>query len=111
MSKMAPGEWNAAEEMIRVLASHGATFDGGSLARREEIAQDWADYDFSAAQADAWMDAGYWDASTAAEAREAGYTPATTLAYPEGHRLAKSGMDPIYAACNGDISITDLAGE
>ena len=101
----------ALTDLIATLAAHGAMFDGGSDASRADIAADWDDHDFHAAQAARWMDAGYWDAGTAAEARDAGYTPRTALAYPAGHKLAKSGMDPIYAACNGDIALAKLVAE
>jgi len=99
---------NDLDDMIRALASHGAMFDGGSEASRRDIAEDWADHDFTAAQADRWMDAGYWDAATAAEARDMGYTPDTCLAYPADSASDWSGMEPIYAACNNDIALAKL---
>jgi hypothetical protein len=87
------------------LASLGATYDGGSERSRGEIAVEWEGYFGERVRlAESYMDAGCWDAMTAHLFREAGITP---------DRLEDVGSilghdDPVYAACNGDLSVSKV---
>lgn len=63
------------DDVCRVLARYGYSFDGGSEAARTEIAQEWRDHGFSAAEVDEWCEYGCWDPETAAELRDDGYPP------------------------------------
>jgi hypothetical protein len=95
-------------EIETILCSAGAMFDGGSDQSRAEIAEDWADHDFSAREVSVWIDAGCWDAGTAAELRGAGFRPGCDkLAYRPGEEI--SGMDAMYAFCNSDTSLKKLS--
>jgi hypothetical protein len=92
----------------KVLCSAGAMFDGGSDSRREEIAEDWADHDFDADDVATWVEAGCWDAGTAAELRDAGFRPGVDeLAYKPGFEC--ESMDAMYAFCNADVSLKKVS--
>lgn len=94
-------------EIEKVLCSAGAMFDGGSDVSRTEIAEDWADHDFDADEVGEWVAAGCWDASTAAELREAKFRPGVDeLAYKPG--FERDDMDAMYAFCNADVSLKKL---
>jgi hypothetical protein len=101
--------------MVAVLESYGPRFIGNDVA---EMAQDWIDYGFSPAEADSWCEIGVWNPATAAAFRDAGLSPdevrfaAERLIEAErtewtdenwGYSRYTDG-DPIYAACNYDIS-------
>ena len=100
-------EWRFAEtmnEIETVLCSAGEMFDGGNDRRRAEIASDWSDHDFDADEVSSWVEAGCWDASTAAELRDAGFRPGVDeLEYKPG--MERDGMDAMYAFCNGDTTL------
>lgn len=61
-----------ASEIAAVLMSYGDRFAGNNP---EGVAQDWADNDFDADGVAEWCEIGVWDASTAAQLRDAGLTP------------------------------------
>lgn len=93
-----------------MLLRHGDMFTGNSV---EDEAEGWADNGFDADSADPWCEIGVWDAATAAELRDAGLTPEQVKAAAES--LTEGLEDPaeeytngcpIYAACNGDISVS-----
>ena len=94
--------------MTTVLNSHGSKFSGTNVA---DEAQEWLDHNFTPATADGWCEIGVWDAATAAEFREAGLTPAEVESAAESlieglddPSEEYTDGDPIYAACNGDIT-------
>lgn len=88
------------------LIRRGDFFHGGRL---DQVAADWADV-FSASDAAAWMDVGFWDASAAESMRDAAYTPEKALELSDAQRdagISYSSGDLIYALCNGDASSDD----
>lgn len=98
---------NEIAEIADVLRDHGAMFDGGSDVSRLEIAEEWHDHDFSADEVETWCMADCWDAATAAELRDAGFTPdSDTLDYRRGRE--RDDLTPMYALCNGDRRLDDL---
>lgn len=97
--------------MQAMLLGHGDKFSGNHV---EDQAENWIDHDFDAGEADGWCEIGVWDAATAASFRDAGLTPKKVRDASESltEGLDDPG-DPIYAACNGDISpqvIIEAAG-
>jgi hypothetical protein len=105
VERLAQDAYDAIElaEVTAVLLSHGEMFHGGTPA---DIAQDWIDHDFDADEVDSWCEVGCWDASTAAEFRDAGLSPrqakeaADKLDDQEDERPT---YDAIYRACNADL--------
>jgi hypothetical protein len=104
----------ALRAMVAVLQSHGERFAGNNPA---DEAQDWLDHGFSAAQAEGWCEAGFWDAATAAAMRDAGVTAQDAAKAAEamieeigdGEAGEKyTDGDPIYAACNNDLSPDEI---
>ncbi len=95
------------ETILEVLTAAGETFSGGPSAVAG-IAEDWADHDFDVDQVQQWVDAGCWDASTAAELRQAGFRPGKDeLAYRPN--CERDDMDAMYALCNADVSLEKVA--
>jgi len=93
------------DDLIAALTSAGDTFTGG---RVEDIADEWADCFIDLADAILWINAGYWDAGSAATLAEYGAEPGD-VKYVEGREKDHGyGVDPIYAYCNGDCTIDDL---
>lgn len=99
-------------EMSYMLDGYGERFAGNNV---DEVAQDWLDNDFSASEAGEWCDVGFWDASTAAQIRDAGISATEAKAAAEA--LAGEYEDasdeftdgcPIYSVCNRDTSINVL---
>ena len=95
-------------DMADLLCRHGDRFAGTDA---EEVAQDWLDHDFTAGTAEKWCDIGVWDAATATAFRDSGHSPEQIEAASESltEDLDDPGVvytdgDPIYAACNGDLS-------
>lgn len=81
---------------------------GGS--RVDDIAEDWSDHGFTSAQVQKWCDAGCWEPSSAAELRDAGFSPGVDhMDYVEGCEL--EGMDAMYAFCNDNITLDLLIWE
>jgi hypothetical protein len=95
-------EDDAHREMAEMLERHGDLFTGNCL---EDEAASWEENGFSVEEADRWCSVGFWDASTAAEFRDAGVTPEQVAEAAE--RIASDG-DPIYSACNGDMPVSVL---
>lgn len=99
-------------DIAEILTGHGDRFSGNDA---EEVAQEWADYDFSASTVDDWCEIGCWNPATAAELRDAGLTPRQVNdtaermidEYEEPSEEFTDG-DPIYAACNNDISVARI---
>jgi hypothetical protein len=86
------------------LLAAGETFHGG---RVDEIAQDWEDHGFTDDNIGGWIAVGCWDASSAAELREAGFrTDRDELRYAPGAEI--EGMDAMYAFCNCDRRLDQL---
>lgn len=96
--------------MIRVVHAAGERFHGNSAV---DIARDWIDNDFDAESAEQWMDAGFWNPSTAAACRDSGMEPsdaedaAAWLIERDGAEAYTDGS-PIYAACNNDLDVQKL---
>lgn len=93
-------------EMIQVLRKHGA-LAYGQESDIERIADDWEDYDFTPAQADAWLEAGCFLASNARTMADSFVLPEQTRYVTEdgvGHYIASIS----YKFCNGDIDIDDV---
>ena len=77
----------------------------------DSIAEDWAER-FSVPVAAGWMDAGFWDADAAESCKKAGYSPSKMKAIAEDQverGIEYSSGDLIYALCNGDVSVDDIA--
>lgn len=98
--------------MAEMLERHGDRFAGNDV---DETAQEWLDHDFTAEIADPWCEIGTWDASTAAEFRDAGLTPTQVKDAAEAMTAdledpAEEYTDgcPIYAACNNDIIADEI---
>jgi hypothetical protein len=90
------------------LISRGEFFYGSNP---DSIAEDWAER-FSVSVAAGWMDAGFWDACAAESCRDAGYTPREMMAIASdqaGRGIEYSSGDLIYALCNCDASVDDIA--
>jgi hypothetical protein len=99
-------------DMMELLDSHGERFSGNHVA---DVAQDWLDNGFDAESAGEWCEIGAWDASTAAQLRDAGLTPdqANDAAEKMCEGLEDTAAvftdgDPIYAACNCDINVSRI---
>lgn len=97
------------------LRGRGAAFDGGSAESRLDIAEAWAKEFEDVADAEAYMDAGVWDADTASELRGAGVTPAD-LDDADGRvsddiRERVEGLGVVYALCNGDLLLSRLLAD
>lgn len=99
------------DSIARILLSHGETFHGG---RANEIAEEWDAYGFDSRQVDEWCEIGVWDACTANELVVAGMRPCDVQA-ASAAMLESHGADvytlgcPIYAVCNGDLSVRKMA--
>ena len=90
------------------LISRGEFFSGSNP---DSIAEDWAER-FSVSAAAGWMNAGFWDADAAECCKDAGYTPSKIKAIAEDQTdrgIEYSSGDLIYALCNGDASVDDIA--
>lgn len=94
--------------MEAMLEAHGDRFAGNCVT---DAANDWLDNGFDADIAGDWCEIGVWNAATAAALRDAELTPDDAKGAAEW--LADSvddaseeftDGDPIYAACNNDIS-------
>jgi hypothetical protein len=94
--------------MKHELIIRGEFFSGSNP---DGIAEDWSER-FSVSVAAGWMDAGFWDAEAAEACRDAGYTPRKMQAIAEDQAergIEYSSGDLIYALCNCDASIDDIA--
>jgi hypothetical protein len=77
----------------------------------DSIAEEWSER-FSVPAAAGWMNAGFWDADAAKSCRDAGYSPSKMKAISKDQAergIEYSGGDLIYAICNGDASVDDIA--
>lgn len=82
-------------------------------------AMDWVDHNFLAATAKPWCAIGVWDASTAADLRDAGLSPDDVLAaavsltdgMDDEDAWLSYGDGPIDAACNRDIGVDLIIDE
>ncbi len=93
-----------------LLGEAGTTrFSGNST---YDMAKEWADAEFSPDDVAEWIQAGFWNASTAAKLREAGLSAddaenaANALLDETGDDGRYTDNDPVYSCCNGD---TDTA--
>ena len=94
--------------MKNELIIRGESFSGSDP---DSVAEDWAER-FSVSAAAAWMDAGFWDASAAEACKNAGYTPSKMRDIAENQAdrgIEYSSGDLIYALCNCDASVDDIA--
>ena len=90
------------------LIIRGEFFSGSNP---DSIAEDWVER-FSVSVAAGWMNAGFWDASAAEACRDAGYTASKMKAIAEDQAdrgIEYSSGDLIYALCNCDASVDDIA--
>jgi len=88
--------------IVRILQSHGDRFTGRRVG---EVATEWHDASITdASDVDAWCEIGVWNAATALAFISAGLSPDDVLQSAESINEQPFG-DPIYAACNGDISV------
>lgn len=81
------------EEMIEVLEGYGEWACGLDSA---ETAAEWIAAGFTPSEADGWLEANFWNAAAAANARDTGVIPEDV----DGE-LA-------YSYCNGDATLEDL---
>ena len=92
-----------------LLNEAGERFSGNST---YDMAQEWADAEFSPDDCAEWIQAGFWDAATAAALRDAGLSAddasnaSIALIDATGDDGRYTDSDPIYSCCNGD---TDTA--
>ena len=94
------------DDLVSALTAAGDVFTGGAV---DEMAAEWSDYFSDFAEAIHWIEAGFWDAGSAAQLAEAGASPDDTISYREGRERDNGyGIDPIYAFCNADCRINDL---
>jgi hypothetical protein len=94
--------------MKHELIIRGECFSGSNP---DSIAKDWAER-FSVPVAACWMDVGFWDASAAESCRDAGYSPRKMKAISKDQAergIEYSSGDLIYALCNCDASVDDVA--
>jgi hypothetical protein len=82
--------------IARVLAAAGDMFHGGDI---DGTAAEWDMHDYTAAGVERWTAIGVWEPGVADAFVLAGVTPRKVA-------IAAETMDgdPIYAACNGDLS-------
>lgn len=111
------GRDNDVIEMAKMLESHGQMFTGNNV---DDEAQGWIDNGFTPEVADEWCEIGCWDASVAAQLRDAGLTPddahntANLMIDMEEERDDEDDPseytdgDPIYSICNGDTKVQYL---
>ncbi len=100
-------------EMADMLERHGDRFTGSDA---DDMAQEWMDQGFNAADAGEWCEIGVWEPATAAAFRDARKTPAEIRAAAEqliedaGANAADeyTDGDPIYSACNGDTRADEI---
>lgn len=101
------------QETAEMLEVYGDMYTGSTAA---DEARDWVDHGFTSVSADPWCAVGVWDASTAADLRDAGLSPDAVQAAAESLTDGMEGKDvlmrytgggPIYAACNGDLTARD----
>ena len=94
--------------MKHELIIRGECFSGSNP---DSIAEDWAER-FSVKAAACWMDYGFWDADAAESCKGAGYSPRKMfdIAKDQAERgIEYSSGDLVYALCNGDASVDDIA--
>lgn len=95
-------------EIYSILRSYGPAFYGSDR-EASEIAEQWASY-FSASEAEAWMEVGFWCPLTAEKVAELNITPHEVSKLCEGlpnlNHYEPDG--PVYAMCNGDLSVDVL---
>lgn len=92
-----------ATTLIRTdIISRGPMFSGGTDQTAKQIAEEWSDV-FTAEEASAWMDVGFWCPSTAGTARDLGISPRDVK------RLCNDNItgfdDPVYSMCNNDLNV------
>jgi hypothetical protein len=92
--------------MIQVLRNHGS-FAYGQESDVEKVAEEWADNDFSPAQADAWLEAGCFRADDARMLADHDITP--EQARQDVDDGAGSYRESIgYKFANSDLDIEDV---
>lgn len=107
--------------ILSVLRSHGEAFTGGPSCEND-VAREWQGYGFDADVTDRWCSVGVWDASIAAQLRDAGVSPSQATARAKALVEAIRDADgdpaetytdgcPIYAVCNGDTDVSVLLDE
>jgi hypothetical protein len=92
-------------DMRVVVESFGEFAYGSDL---EGAVQEWLDAGFSPSEADAWLEAGCFNASDAASLRDAGVTPdqaqaITNESVGRGHYPHTIG----YKVANGDMTVSE----
>jgi len=101
-----------------ILIAAGDMFSGNEP---DETAAEWADEGFTPEQVQSWVDVGCWDALTAAALRDAKVTPeraaerAADLIDAAGGKIEAADVytdgSPMYATCNGDLSLDEFVGD
>ena len=102
--------------IAEILKSHGDSYTGGG--NGSEMAGGWVDAGITDPQVvDSWCEARVWDPAVAAGLIAAGLSPDDVTSAAESlvdgmdiyqRADAYTDGDPIYAACNGDISLDRL---
>lgn len=90
--------------MIAVIDWRGDSFSGSDV---RETAEGWIEQGFDSDDASEWMDAGVWDAETAAELRDEEITPAQITQLDEDGEISyPDGCGSLgYALANCDVSV------
>lgn len=94
------------QEMIQVLRNHGV-FAYGSEQEIGNVAREWDDYDFSPAEADAWLGAGCFIASDARMMADCGVSPEQAGEETDEGVGAYCGQIG-YKFANNDLDIDDV---
>lgn len=98
---------NEVTEICNMLRSYGPAFYGSEI-DAPQIAEEWADY-FSANEAEAWLEAGFWCHWTAKKVADLNIAPHEVSSLCEGlPDINNYEHGPVYAICNGDLSIDVL---
>lgn len=88
-------------EIAAILIAQGPTFSGGTDELTREGAAEWDDqFDGDIDEITSWIEAGYWNPSTAATVRDEGHRPSD--------RPTIDGECAIYALCNHDVETDEV---
>lgn len=97
-----------------LLNEAGERFSGNST---YDMAQEWADAEFSPDACAEWIRAGFWNATTAAALRDAGLSAndasnaSIALIDATGDDGRYTDNDPVYSCCNGDTDTAVLIAQ
>ena len=88
------------DAIAEVLINHGEMFHGG---HSRSVAKEWDAYLFTATAVDRWCTVGVWEPWVASYFARNGMMPPHVVAGAKKLKESQPDLDPIYAACNGDL--------